>query len=334
MSSDDKSRKGTEEERRLAAENNTRTDSTYHVPVLLAETVDALNVRKGGIYVDGTAGGGGHSAEILRRLDGTGMLIAIDRDPDAIAEVTRRLGGAENLHIVRSEYSRMDEVLAELGVDGVDGVLLDIGVSSHQFDAAERGFSYHSDAPLDMRMSQEGTTAADLVAQLGWQELAGIFSRYGEEKYAAAIAKSICRKRETAPIETTAQLAEIVSAAYPAAARRDGHPARKVFQALRIVVNDELGELERGLEAAFGSLKTGGRLAVITFHSIEDRMTKLAMAEWCRGCTCPPEFPVCVCGKTPRARLALRRPAEAGAEELERNPRSRSARLRVCEKLK
>ena len=307
--------------------------SGYHVPVLLRPTIDALAIKKGGIYVDGTAGGGGHSSEILKALDGTGMLISIDRDPDAIAEVTRRLGGAENLRIVHSEYSRMDEVLSELGIDGVDGVLLDIGVSSHQFDCVERGFSYHGEAPLDMRMSQSGTTAAQLIATLDWRELAEIFTKYGEEKYSAAIAKSICRKRESEPIETTAQLAEIISAAYPAAARRDGHPARKVFQALRIAVNDELGELERGLERAFECLKPQGRLAVITFHSIEDRITKHAMAQWCKGCTCPPEFPVCVCGKTPKAKLAVRRPVEATPEELESNPRSRSARLRVCEKI-
>ncbi|MBE6754185.1 MAG: 16S rRNA (cytosine(1402)-N(4))-methyltransferase RsmH [Ruminococcaceae bacterium] len=305
----------------------------YHIPVLLEQTAEAMNIRQGGIYVDGTAGGGGHSAEILRQLGGTGRLIAIDRDPDAIAEVTRRLGHNPNITIVHSEYSRIREVLDELEIAAVDGVLLDIGVSSHQFDCAERGFSYHHDAPLDMRMSSEGTTAADLIAQLDWKQLAEIFSRYGEEKFSAAIAKSICRKRETAPIETTAQLAEIISAAYPAAARRDGHPARKVFQALRIAVNDELGELERGLESAFRCLKTGGRLSVITFHSIEDRITKRAMAEWCKGCTCPPEFPVCVCGKKPRAKLALRHPASATEEELARNPRSRSARLRVCEKL-
>ena len=306
--------------------------SQYHIPVLLRETIEMLNIDPCGIYVDGTAGGGGHSSAILERLT-DGMLISIDRDPQAIAEVTRRLGEGAHNKIVHDEYSNMAAVLDRLGIDRVDGVLLDIGVSSHQLDCAERGFSYHSDAPLDMRMASEGTTAAQLVNSLSWQELAAIFSRYGEEKHSVRIAKGICRERETAPIETTLRLADIIRESVPAAARRDGHPARRVFQALRIAVNDELGQLERGLEAAFDRLRPGGRLAVITFHSLEDRMVKQTMAGWCSGCTCPPDFPVCVCGKKPKAQLVSRKPVEAGEEELEANPRSRSAKLRVCTRL-
>lgn len=304
----------------------------YHIPVMLEETIDALALRPDGIYFDGTAGGGGHSAAILSRLT-DGLLISADRDPQAIEQVTKRLGVGEHNRIVHSEYSAVESVLDGLGIDRVDGVLLDIGVSSHQLDCAERGFSYHSDAPLDMRMSSSGETAADLVARLSWQELAAIFSRYGEERFAVPIAKAVCREREQAPVDTTLRLAEIIKSAVPAAVCRQGHPARQCFQALRIAVNDELGELERGLEAAFSRLKAGGRLAVITFHSLEDRIVKQTMAGWCTGCTCPPQFPVCVCGKTPRARLVNKKPIEPSEREQKENPRSRSARLRVCEKL-
>ncbi len=306
--------------------------SQYHIPVLLQPTIELLDINPDGVYFDGTAGGGGHSSAILERLD-KGLLISVDRDPQAIAEVTARLGQGEHNVIVHDEYSHISEILDRLGIDGVDGVLLDIGVSSHQLDCAERGFSYHNDAPLDMRMASEGRTAADLVAELSWQELAAIFSKYGEEKHSVRIAKAICRVREEQPIETTLQLAEVIRDAVPAAARRDGHPARRVFQALRIAVNDELGQLERGLEAAFSRLRPNGRLAVITFHSLEDRMVKQTMAGWCTGCTCPPDFPVCVCGKKPKAQLVTRKPVEADAEELELNPRSRSAKLRVCRRL-
>jgi len=316
----------------MTENNNGTQEKCYHIPVLLEETIDSLAIKPDGIYLDGTAGGGGHSSEILSRLT-SGRLISIDRDPEAIAQVTARLGSSPNITIVHRRYSEMASVLDELGIDAVDGILLDIGVSSHQLDCAERGFSFHSDAPLDMRMASEGRTAADLVAELSWQRLAEIFSRYGEEKFSAPIAKAICREREKSPIETTIQLADIIREAVPAAARRDGHPARRVFQALRIAVNDELGELERGLEAAFSKLKPEGRLSVITFHSLEDRLTKQTMAEWCSGCTCPPQFPVCVCGKTPRARLVNRKPIEASKKELELNPRSRSAKLRTCVKL-
>jgi len=307
--------------------------SDYHVPVLLQPTIELLDINPGGVYFDGTAGGGGHSSAILQHIE-SGLLISCDRDPQAIAEVTRRLGQGEHNRIVHDEFSNISAILDRLEIDGVDGVLLDIGVSSHQLDCAERGFSYHNDAPLDMRMASEGRTAADLVAELSWQELAAIFSRYGEEKHSVRIAKAICRERESEPIRTTLQLADIIREAVPAAARRDGHPARRVFQALRIAVNDELGQLERGLEAAFERLNLNGRLAVITFHSLEDRMVKQTMAGWCSGCTCPPDFPVCVCGRQPRARLITRKPVEATAEELEANPRSRSAKLRVCQKLR
>lgn len=305
----------------------------YHLPVLLRETIQGLAVKPDGVYVDGTAGGGGHSEAIAREL-AAGRLISIDQDPDAVETVTQRLAAYGCVTVRRANFSQMAEVVRGLGIDSVDGVLMDIGVSSHQLDTPERGFSYHSDAPLDMRMSQEGPSAKDLVNTLSWQELTRIFSQYGEERFSKRIAQNIEAAREQAPIETTFQLAEIVKNAYPAAARRDGHPARKTFQALRIAVNGELDRLSEGLDAAFSLLKPGGRLAVITFHSLEDRMVKQRMASWCQGCTCPPDFPVCVCGKTPSAKLVNRKPIEASKAELEQNPRSRSAKLRVCTRLK
>ena len=304
---------------------------TYHRPVLLQQTLDALDIRPDGIYLDGTAGGGGHSFAIASRLE-NGRLIALDQDPDSIKEAGRRLEGLPAT-IVRRNFRQMGEVLTELGIPGVDGILLDIGVSSHQLDTPERGFSYHYDAPLDMRMSQEGPTAADLVNGESEADLARIFYTYGEEKFSRPIARAICRRRETAPITTTLQLAEVIAGAVPAAARRDGHPSRRVFQALRIAVNGELDALDEALDAAFDSLNVGGRLAIITFHSLEDRMVKLRFNEWKQGCICPPDFPACVCGRTPAGRLVLRHPAEATPEELEDNPRSRSARLRCIEKL-
>lgn len=305
----------------------------YHLPVLLRETIQGLAVKPDGVYVDGTAGGGGHSEAIAQGLT-TGRLISIDQDPDAVETVTQRLAVYRCVTVCRANFSQMAEVVRGLGIGGVDGVLMDIGVSSHQLDTPERGFSYHSDAPLDMRMSQEGPSARDLVNTLPWQELARIFSQYGEERFSKRIAQNIVAAREQAPVDTTFQLAEIIKSAYPAAARRDGHPARKTFQALRIAVNGELDRLSEGLDAAFSLLKPGGRLAVITFHSLEDRMVKQRMASWCQGCTCPPDFPVCVCGKTPSAKLVNRKPIEASQTELEENPRSRSAKLRVCIRLK
>lgn len=304
-----------------------------HKPVLFDEAINSLDIRTDGVYIDGTAGGGGHSRAILEKLT-DGKLLSIDQDPDAIRVVTERLKDYPCSVIRQANFSEMAEVAAKLDLVPVDGVLLDIGVSSYQLDNPERGFSYHHDAPLDMRMSRTGVSAKDLVNQLSWQELARIISRYGEDKNARSIARGIVKARETAPIETTLQLSEIVKSSVPAAVRREpGHPARKTFQALRIEVNGELDRLSQGLEAAFSILKPGGRLAVITFHSLEDRIVKQKMAQWCTGCTCPPDFPVCVCGKKPRARLLYKRGLSPTEEELEQNPRSRSARLRVCVKL-
>ncbi|MGN0551181.1 MAG: 16S rRNA (cytosine(1402)-N(4))-methyltransferase RsmH [Acutalibacteraceae bacterium] len=303
-----------------------------HIPVLLNETVDALNIKQGGIYVDGTAGGGGHSAEILKRLSG-GMLISIDQDPEAIKTVTERFAGVKNSTVVKANFSQMKSVVNSLGYSGVDGVMLDIGVSSRQLDTPERGFSFHYDAPLDMRMSKQGVSAYDLVNTLPYARLAEIINHYGEEKFASSIASAIVRAREKEKIKTTVQLAEIVKSAVPAAKRRDGHPARKTFQAIRIAVNGELDRLSEGLEAAFELLNTGGRLAVITFHSLEDRIVKKRMAQWCTGCICPKDFPVCVCGNKPKAQLVNRKPIEASQTEISKNTRSRSAKLRVLEKL-
>ncbi len=305
-----------------------------HRPVLLEETIENLVHNPDGIYVDGTAGGGGHSAAILSRLSEKGRLVCVDQDPDAIETVTKRFENDKRVKIVRSNFEHIKDALVEAGYEFCDGVLLDIGVSSHQLDCAERGFSYHNDAPLDMRMSQSGRSAADLVAELSWQKLAEILTKYGEEKFSVKIAKRICEQREIAPILTTLQLADIVRDAVPAAARRDGHPARRTFQALRIAVNDELGVLERGMDSAFELLREDGRLAIITFHSLEDRIVKRRMADWCTGCTCPPDFPVCVCGNTPRAELVTRKPVAPSGEELEENPRSRSSKLRVCKKIR
>ncbi|MBQ2315708.1 MAG: 16S rRNA (cytosine(1402)-N(4))-methyltransferase RsmH [Clostridia bacterium] len=302
-----------------------------HISVLLNETIDSLNIKPNGIYVDGTAGGAGHSREIAKRLE-TGRLIALDRDPDAVLVATERLKGL-NATVVNCNFSEMREALSELGIYKVDGILLDLGVSSYQLDNGERGFSYHKEAPLDMRMSKAGTTAADLVNTLSQNELCRIFRDYGEEKFAYKIAGEIIKEREISPITTTTRLADIIASAVPAAARRDGHPARKCFQALRIEVNGELQSLADTLDTAFDLLNTDGVLSIITFHSLEDRMVKLRFKEYCTGCTCPPDFPVCVCGKTPRGELVSRKPIVAGKEELENNSRSRSAKLRAIRKL-
>ena len=303
-----------------------------HIPVLLDETIEGLDIKENGIYVDGTAGGGGHSGEILKRLT-TGKLISIDQDPDAIKALTQKFKNNENSIIVKGNFGNMRDLLELRGVGKVDGVLLDIGVSSHQLDTASRGFSFHEDAPLDMRMSQSGVTAEELVNTLSYEELRKIIAEYGEEKYASSIAKGIVSARERGPITTTLQLAEIVKENVPQKVRRDGHPARKTFQAIRIAVNDELNVLDKGLNDAFALLGKGGRLAVITFHSLEDRLVKQKMAGWCQGCTCPKDFPVCVCGNKPKARLVNKKPVCANETELIRNPRSRSAKLRICEKI-
>ena len=300
-----------------------------HISVLLSETIDGLNLKKDGIYVDGTAGGGGHSYHIASGLK-TGRLIAIDRDPDAIKAATERLKGL-NATVVRSNYSEFDKVLNELNIDKIDGMLLDLGVSSYQLDNAERGFSFHNEAPLDMRMSKEGTSAADLVNNLSAKELAKIFTDYGEEKFSYKIACEIVKRR---PINTTTELAELISDCYPAKFKRDGHPARKCFQALRIAVNGELEIISDTLIKAANRLNIGGRLAVITFHSLEDRIVKKTFLKLCEGCTCPPDFPVCVCGKTPSNKLVNKKPIIATEEELKINARSRSAKLRILEKIK
>lgn len=303
-----------------------------HIPVLLNETVEGLNIRENGIYVDGTAGGGGHSSAILQRLT-TGKLICVDQDPDAISVLTEKFKKNENAIIVCGNFGNMKDLLRLRGVGRVDGVLLDIGVSSHQLDTPSRGFSFHEDAPLDMRMSQSGVSAEELINTLPYEELRKIISEYGEERYAGSIAKGIVIAREQEPITTTLQLAEIVKANVPQKVRRDGHPARKTFQAFRIAVNDELNVLSRGLDDAFSLLAPGGRLAVITFHSLEDRLVKQRMAAWCQGCTCPKDFPVCVCGNKPKARLVNKKPVCANETELVNNPRARSAKLRICEKI-
>ncbi len=304
-----------------------------HVSVLLFEAVSSLDIKKDGVYVDCTAGGGGHSAEILKRLE-NGRLFALDRDPEAIAALKERFKGDERVTVVRTEFENIRSVLASYGEEHADGVLADLGVSSHQLDTAERGFSFHSDAPLDMRMSKQGVSAADLVNSLSERELERIIRTNGEEKFSRSIARAIVRERQKKPVETTLELVEIIKSAMPEAAKRNpGHPARRTFQALRIEVNGELDRLESSLEEMFSSLCVGGRLSVITFHSLEDRIVKRKFASLCTGCTCPPSFPVCVCGKTPRGRLVFKS-VLPGEQELEANPRSRSARLRSIEKLK
>lgn len=302
-----------------------------HKPVLFDEAIDALNIKPDGIYFDGTSGGGGHSGAIASKLT-SGRLISVDQDPDAIEILHERLGKYPCVTVVKSNFCMIKQVLSEKGISGVDGILLDLGVSSHQLDEGERGFSYKKDAPLDMRMSQEGTSAADLVNNLSEQELSKIIFTYGEEKFAKRIAAAIVRERKNGKIETTLQLAEIVKNAIPAATRREGgNPARRTFQALRIEVNGELDKLSKALDEMVECLNPGGRIAVITFHSLEDRIVKQRFAKWCSGCTCPPDFPVCVCGKKPLGQLPFKAKAPT-EEELEVNPRSRSARLRVFEK--
>ena len=304
-----------------------------HIPVLLSEAIDGLAIDESGIYIDGTAGGGSHSEAILKRLK-SGKLVSIDQDPDAIEFLKKKLSPYKNSILVQDNFSNMDKIVKGLSIDAVNGILLDIGVSSHQFDTPGRGFSYRYDAPLDMRMSQEGKSAADLVNGLSWQELAKIISTYSEEKFAKNIALAIVKERENSPIKTTGHFSEVIKSAIPAKFKRDGgHPARKTFQALRIAVNNELDVLTTGLDAAFSILKPGGRLAVITFHSLEDRLVKKKMAAWCEGCTCPPEFPICVCHKKPQAKLINKKVIEASPREVNENPRSRSAKLRICEKL-
>lgn len=307
-----------------------------HKSVLLQECIDALNIRPDGIYLDGTLGGAGHSSQIARRLTEGGRLIGVDRDRTALAAAKERLAPyADRVTLVHSNFAEIDAILDSLGIPAVDGMLFDLGVSSPQLDDASRGFSYMADAPLDMRMDKDDAlTAGEVVNTWPQGELRRILYDYGEERYAPQIAAAICRAREKTPVETTLELVDIIRSAMPAQALREKqHPAKRSFQAIRIAVNDELGAVSRMMQAAVGRLNPGGRLAVITFHSLEDRIVKSEMQQAARGCTCPPEFPVCVCGKKPLVKLVTRKPIVSGPAELEENPRARSAKLRVAEKL-
>jgi 16S rRNA (cytosine1402-N4)-methyltransferase len=306
-----------------------------HRPVLLEQCIQALNIRPDGIYVDGTLGRAGHSREIARRLT-SGRLICIDRDQAALDAAPERLGEwMDRVTLVHGNFGDVGAILDELSVEKADGMLFDLGVSSPQLDDASRGFSYMNDAPLDMRMDQSDTLSAwQVVNQWPEDELKGILWRYGEERYAPAIARAIVARRGDKPIETTLELVDVIRAAMPAAALREKqHPAKRSFQAIRIAVNDELGAVERMVQDAVPRLNVGGRLAVISFHSLEDRIVKTGFAQWAKGCTCPPDFPVCVCGKTPQIKLTPRKPIVADEGEIRDNPRARSAKLRVAEKL-
>ena len=306
-----------------------------HKPVLLEECIQALNIRPDGVYLDGTLGRAGHSREIVRRLSG-GRLICVDRDQAALDAAQERLGPwMDKVTLVHSNFDRLEEILDRLGLPGVDGMLFDLGVSSPQLDDGTRGFSYRTDAPLDMRMDQnQSLTAAELVNGWPQEELRRILSLYGEERYAPSIAAAIVRRRQERPIETTLDLVEVIKSGMPARALKEKqHPAKRSFQAIRIAVNDELASVDRMLQAAVPRLNPGGRLAVITFHSLEDRIVKTGLAAFARGCICPPDFPVCVCGRKPAVKLLFRKPAVPTEEEIAENPRARSAKLRAAEKL-
>lgn len=307
-----------------------------HVPVLYDAVMEGLNIREGLIYADGTLGGGGHSSGICKRLNGNGTLIGIDRDTDALKAAEARLAEYTNTkHFVHSNYSDIKLVLSELNIKALDGALLDLGVSSFQLDNPERGFSYMHDAPLDMRMNEEDSLTAEIVVnEYSEEELLRIIKEYGEERWAARIAQFIVKERKKKHISSTYELVDIIKAAMPAAARRDGpHPAKRTFQAIRIEVNDELGHLRRAVDDFVDVMAPGGRLAIISFHSLEDRIVKEAFAKRQNPCTCPPELPVCVCGKKPEIKKVTHKPSVADAKELELNPRSRSAKLRIIEKL-
>ena len=306
-----------------------------HRSVLLDECIDALSIRPDGIYLDGTLGGAGHSLEICRRLT-TGRLIGVDRDEVALRAAAERLKPfADRVTTVHSNFCEINTILDGLGLDGVDGMLFDLGVSSPQLDDASRGFSYMADAPLDMRMDRgEALTASTVVNEWPQEELRRILYEYGEERYAPQIAAAIVRRRQQRPIETTLELVDVIRSAMPPQALREKqHPAKRSFQAIRIAVNDELASVSRLMHDAIDRLNPGGRLAVITFHSLEDRIVKNAMQAAAKGCTCPPEFPICICGKKPKVRMLTRKPIVSGAQELAENPRARSAKLRVAEKL-
>lgn len=303
-----------------------------HISVLLEESVNSLNIKPDGVYVDCTAGGGGHSAAILSHLGEKGKMVLIDQDPDAIEVLTERFKGDSRVNIVHNNFSNIDSILDSLGIDGVDGIVADLGVSSHQLDTAERGFSYHYDAPLDMRMSQKGKSAADIVNGYSKNELFRIISRYGEEKFSDRVATAIVKARESGEIKTTLELAEIVSSAIPAKFRRNGHPARKTFQAIRIEVNGELEVLKNTLPVMFRKLNEDGVMAIISFHSLEDKIVKDYFRTLREGCTCPKDFPVCVCGKKPKA-IVKSAGVKASDKELDENNRSRSAKLRTAVKI-
>ena len=309
---------------------NGKPSEFHHIPVLFNETIDSLNIKPDGIYVDCTSGGGGHSGEIAKRLNG-GRLISIDRDPQAIETLKERLLPFGCVTLVHDNFFNIKNILNSLGVGEVDGILADLGVSSHQLDEPSRGFSFHHDAPLDMRMSLEGLSAAQAVNTLSQSELQRIIFEYGEEKFAPSISRAIVRARDVKPIETTFELSDIIKSAMPAAAKRDGHPARRTFQAIRIYVNGELDGLGNAVSDMFDCLKPGGRVSIITFHSLEDKTVKHQFASLAKGCTCPKNFPVCVCGNTPKAKV-LKAVSPSG-KELSDNMRSRSARLRTAEKL-
>ncbi len=305
-----------------------------HKTVLLEETIEFLNIDSEGVYVDGTAGGAGLSLQIASRISDKGMLLCIDQDPDAISTCREKLKNFNNVKIVQDNFSNIKNIVHNNIFRNVNGVVFDLGVSSYQLDEAERGFSYKQDAPLDMRMSKSGESAFDVVNSMDYSQLKYIISAYGEERFSSNIAAKIVKKREKKPIETTLELAEIIKDAIPFYSKREGsHPAKRTFQAIRIYVNKELDNLEKGLDGAFEVLAKGGRLLVITFHSLEDRIVKLKMNKWCEGCVCPPDFPVCVCGNAPKARLVHRKVIKPSEKELNLNSRSRSAKLRVCEKI-
>ena len=302
-----------------------------HIPVLFNETIDALNVRPDGTYVDCTAGGGGHCAAVAEKLT-TGRIIAIDQDPEAIENLQERFKDNGRVTVVHDNFVNIEAILGKLDIDGVNGIMAGLGVSSHQLDTDERGFSFHKDAPLDMRMSMEGMSAAELVNTASQQELQRIIYTYGEEKFAPSIARNIVKAREIKPIETTFELVDIIKNSMPMKAKRDSHPARKTFQALRIEVNGELEKLDKALDSMFEVLNPSGRIAIITFHSLEDRMVKKKFNKFCEGCVCPPEFPVCVCGRKPRGRLPFKSKAPT-ENEVGENFRAHSARLRAIEKI-
>lgn len=306
-----------------------------HIPVLLNETIELLSVKPSGVYLDGTAGGGGHSYEIAKRLTEGGKLFSTDRDGEAVRAAEERLAPfKDRVQVIRGNYADYRELIAPYGVEKLDGILLDLGVSSHQFDDPERGFSYRSDGPLDMRMDERDTlTAADILNGYPEKEIYRVLRDFGEEPFAKNIAKHICQRREEEPLRTTFQLVDIIKAAIPAKVReKGGHPAKRTFQALRIETNGELNALREALKTMIDDLNEGGRIAVISFHSLEDRMVKQAFRTAEDPCICPPDFPVCVCGRKPKGFQVTKKPVTASQEELERNPRAKSAKLRVFEK--